>query len=296
MRKSHSKISRILPLMGLILAAAASAGDCQKSPALRFDGQRALRDIETQMKMGPRTVGSPAHDKIVEWMTAELKSAGWAVEIQETPYNGVKIRNVAGKRGTGKPWIILGAHFDSRLWADHDPDRSKRRQPVPGANDAASGVAVLLELARVLPRDLDKRIELVMLDAEDNGEIPGWNWCLGSEIYASRLAGKPDAVVILDMIGDADLDIYRERASDQGLTSEIFRTAAQLKIPQFIDELKYEMDDDHIPFLRRGILAADLIDFDYPYWHTTADTADKVSAASLQAVGDVLLAWFTAGR
>lgn len=291
MQKSLVKIFRVLPLLGLALAAAAAAGDCQKAPALRFDGQRALRDIDTQMKMGPRTVGSPAHAKVVDWMTGELKNAGWTVEVQETPYNGFKIRNVAGKRGAGKPWIILGAHFDSRLWADQDSDRSKRKSPVPGANDAASGVAVLLELARVLPKDLDKRIELVMLDAEDNGEIPGWNWCLGSEIYAAGLTGKPDAVVIIDMIGDADLNIYREQFSDQGLTSEIFKTAARLKVRQFIDEPKYAMDDDHIPFIRRGMRAADLIDFDYPYWHTTADTLDKVSAASLQAVGDVLLAW-----
>ena len=296
MPKRLPQISRVLPLLGLVLLAAAGSGDCQKTPAPRFDGQRAFRDVETQMKMGPRTVGSPAHARLVDWMVEELKSAGWTVEIQETPYNGIKIRNVAGKRGRGNPWIILGAHFDSRLWADQDPDRSRRRRPVPGANDAASGVAVLLELARVLPKELDKRIELVMLDAEDNGEIPGWNWCLGSEIYASRLTGKPDAVVIIDMIGDADLNIYRECASDQGLTSEIFRTAARLKVPQFIDKLKYEIDDDHIPFLRRGVRAADLIDFDYPYWHTTADTADKVSAASLQAVGEVLLAWLTDGR
>jgi glutaminyl-peptide cyclotransferase len=293
MRKSHSQISRVIPLLVLILAAAAASGDCQKSPGPRFDGGRALRDIETQMKMGPRTVGSPAHAKVVDWMAGELKSAGWKVEIQETPYNSFKIRNVAGKRGTAKPWIILGAHFDSRLWADQDPDRSKRKSPVPGANDAASGVAVLLELARVLPKDLDKRIELVMLDAEDNGEIPGWNWCLGSELYAAGLTGKPDAVVIIDMIGDADLNIYREQFSDQGLTSELFKTAARLKVRQFIDEPKYAMDDDHIPFIKRGMRAADLIDFDYPYWHTTADTTDKVSAASLQAVGDVLLAWLT---
>ena len=293
MRKSHSPIFRVLPLLILILAAAAASGDCQKAPAPRFDGQRALRDIETQMKLGPRTVGSPAHAQAVDWMAGELKSAGWTVEIQETPYNGFKIRNVAGKRGTAKPWIILGAHFDSRLWADQDSDRSKRKSPVPGANDAASGVAVLLELARVLPKDMDKRIELVMLDAEDNGEIPGWNWCQGSDIYAASLKGKPDAVVIIDMIGDADLNIYREQFSDQGLTSEIFKTAARLKIRQFIDEPKYAMDDDHIPFIRRGMRAADLIDFDYPYWHTTADTLDKVSAASLQAVGDVLLAWLT---
>jgi len=122
--------------------------------------------------------------------------------------------------GQGKPWIILGAHFDSRLWADHDPDRSRRRQPVPGANDGASGVAVLLELARVIPRDLGKRIELVMLDAEDNGEIPGWKWCLGSEIYASRLNGEARRRVIIDMIRRRRPEHLSERASDQGLTSE----------------------------------------------------------------------------
>jgi glutaminyl-peptide cyclotransferase len=295
MKKRLSSLSLVLPVLSLILAAAA-AGDGQTTPAPRFDGQRALRDIETQIKLGPRTVGSPAHAKAVDWMAAELKKAGWAVEIQETPYNGVKIRNVAGRRGEGKPWIILGAHFDSRFWADQDPDRNKRKLPVAGANDAASGVAVLLELARVLPKNLDKRIELVMLDAEDNGEIPGWSWCLGSEIYAARLSGKPDAVVIVDMIGDADLNIYRERASDKGLTEELFQTASRLNIPQFINRLGYEMDDDHIPFLKRGIKAADIIDFDYPYWHTTADTLDKVSAASLQAVGDVLLAWLIERR
>jgi hypothetical protein len=282
--------------LGLILAAAAAAGNCQTAASPRFDGRRALRDVEAQMKLGPRTMGSEAHAKAVDWMIAGLKSAGWDVEVQEADHNGTKIRNVSARRGRAGAWVILGAHYDCRFRADQDPDPAKRSLPVPGANDGASGVAVLMELARILPRDLDKRVELVMLDAEDNGEIPGWEWCLGSEIYASRLAAKPDAVVILDMIGDADLNIYRERVSDQGLTSEIFRTAARLKVPQFIDLLKYEMDDDHIPFLRRGIRAADLIDFDYPYWHTTADTLDKVSAASLQAVGDVILAWLLGAR
>jgi Zn-dependent M28 family amino/carboxypeptidase len=263
---------------------------------VRFDGQRALRDIEAQLKLGPRTIGSEAHAKAVDWMVAGLKSSGWAVEVQETPRAGAKIRNVVARRGEGRPWIILGAHFDSRFRADQDPDPRKRTLPVQGANDGASGVAVLMELARTIPKDLKKQVCLVFLDAEDNGEIEGWDWILGSEAYAARLTGKPDAVVIIDMIGDADLNIYRELYSDSGLTDEIWGTAARLKIPQFINEPKYRITDDHLPFLARGIRAADIIDFDYPYWHTAADTLDKVSAASLQAVGDVLLAWLTAAK
>jgi len=282
-----NRMFAILIAMGLLAAGCLSAGDSD----VRFDGRRALRDVETQLKLGPRTIGSEAHAKAVDWMVAGLKGAGWTVEIQEALNAGKKIRNVVAGRGSDGPWIILGAHYDSRFRADQDPDPQKRTLPVQGANDGASGVAVLMELARTIPKDLKKQITLVFFDAEDNGEIEGWDWILGSKAYAARLTGKPDAVVIVDMIGDADLNIYREGNSDSGLTDEIWRTAARLKIPQFIDEPKYQILDDHIPFLNRGFRAADIIDFDYPHWHTTADTLDKVSAASLQAVGDVLLAW-----
>ncbi|MFZ6031392.1 MAG: M28 family peptidase [Chloroflexota bacterium] len=266
---------------------------CASAPA-GFDGQRALRDVETQLAFGPRTVGSQAHERAVDWMVAELKKSGWEVEIQETPHEQAPLRNVIAKRGSGNPWVLLGAHYDSRFVADEDPDPALRTQPVPGANDGASGVAVLLELARVFPKDAPGQVWLAFLDAEDNGRIAGWDWILGSLALAERFEGdvpKPDAVVIVDMIGDADLNIYRERNSDAALTDQLWQQAEALGYPQFIDQPRHRMIDDHIPFRDAGIPAVDIIDFDYPYWHTTADTLDKVSAESLDAVGETVLAW-----
>jgi Zn-dependent M28 family amino/carboxypeptidase len=174
---------------------------------------------------------------------------------------------------------------------DAETPLSELSQPVPGANDGASGVAVLLEIARVLP-DEENKIWLVFFDAEDQGNLDGWDWTLGSQAYANTLTITPQALVLLDMIGDADLNIYREGSSDITLKNEIWLTAANLGYSdQFINTEKYTIIDDHTPFLEKGIHAVDLIDFDYPYWHTTADTADKVSPQSLEIVGNVLLTW-----
>jgi Zn-dependent M28 family amino/carboxypeptidase len=135
----------------------------------------------------------------------------------------------------------------------------------------------------------------VFFDAEDNGRIEGWDWILGSRAFVESLSFKPQAVVIVDMIGDADLNIYLERNSDETLRTEIWDTAASLGFDDvFIAQDKHSMIDDHTPFLQAGIPAVDIIDFDYPYWHTVQDTPDKVSAESLQAVGETLWTWITA--
>lgn len=266
-----------------------------RPPTTEFDGESALQYAAYQVELGPRTVGSEAHAAAVEWMMRMLEGSGWTVELQETERLGHPIRNVIAKRGEGEPWIILGAHYDSRLFADHDPLPGARQESVPGANDGASGVAVLLELARVLPRDQVATVWLVMFDAEDNGNIPGWDWILGSRAFAESLSVHPDAVVIVDMIGDADLQIYLEANSDEALRKEIWAQAANLGYGDvFINQERHSLLDDHTPFLELGIPAVDLIDFDNPYWHTTADTLDKISAASLDAVGDTLLAWLLA--
>lgn len=268
----------------------------QNAAPVRFDGPRAMEDVQSQMAFGPRTPGSSAHDQIVQWIQTQVKDAGWQVEVQQTTRMGHPIQNIIAKRGSGQPWIFLGAHYDSRMRADQDSDPTKRLQPVPGANDGASGVAVLLELARVLPANLNKQVWLAFIDAEDQGDLPGWDWILGSRALAESLGSKPDAVVIIDMIGDADLNIYMERNSDQGLTREIWNQAAQAGFgSQFIPQIKYDMLDDHTPFLQKGIRAVDIIDFDYPYWHTSADTADKLSAKSLEAVGETLRHWLLGG-
>lgn len=267
------------------------------SPApLRFNGERAKADVIYQVNLGPRTPGSPGHEAILQWMQDELKKAGWEVEVQESTWKDKTVRNLVAKRGTGKnPWIVLGAHYDTRIIANKDPDPARRTDPVPGASDGASGVAVLLELARVLPTDLDKQIWLAFFDLEDQGSMEGWEWIIGSKMMAESIATLPElpnAVVVVDMVGDANLNLPMERNSDQELLKEIWSVAAELGYgQQFIQQPGYSMLDDHTPFINNGMRAVDIIDFDYPYWHTTNDTPDKVSANSLLAVGDTLYEW-----
>lgn len=267
-------------------------GNVSKPAPPSFDGQRAYEHVVYQVNLGPRTPGSEAHASVVSWINAELVKTGWQVETQEGQMLGHPLKNVIARRGSVSPWIILGAHYDSRFVSDRDPEPANQTLPVPGANDGASGTAVLLELARVLPDDLPGQVWLVFLDLEDNGDISGWDWILGSQYFVSKLAGKPDAAVIVDMIGDKDQQIYYERYSDPELSRQIWEQAASLGYgARFIPEEKFTILDDHLPFLRAGIPAIDIIDFEYPYWHTRQDTSDKVSADSLQAVGDTIAAW-----
>ncbi len=269
-----------------------------------FDGKRAFAHVTAQMNLGLRPSGSVANRATSDYIVSSLKSAGWKAETQEFVYRNVPVRNVVGKIAEGKgSLIILGAHFDTRLRADQD--KSQPEQGVPGANDGASGVAVLLELARSLdPGKLNNEVWFAFFDAEDNGEIDGcviapapcehtpWPWSVGADYFAEHLPVKPSAVVILDMIGDADQNIYFEHNSDRQLQEQLWGIAARLGYSkQFIPQFKWSMDDDHTPFLERGIRAVDMIDFDYPYWHTVQDTADKVSPDSLERVGRVMQTW-----
>jgi len=288
----------IIPIAALALLAILSVAgliyrETQDRQA-RFNGSRAYEDVERQVAFGPRIPGSDAHDRTVSYIKQVLLGEGWAVDIQDTQLLEKPIRNVIGKRGEGRPWIVLGAHYDSRIYADQDPDPSKRNQPVPGAEDGASGVAVLLELARVLKDNQASQIWLVFFDAEDNGHIPGWDWILGSSAFVSSLKDKPDAAIVVDMVGDMDLSLYQEGYSDIALTSEVWGIAQELGYSNiFIPKVKRTILDDHVPFLQAGIPATDIIDLDYPYWHTTSDTPDKVSSKSLQFVGDTLLKYLT---
>ena len=264
---------------------------------VKFNGVRAYADVVTQTSMGPRIPDSAAHAQIRAWMQAELEDAGWQVEVQTFDSMGHRGYNLIAFRDDSPPDIILGAHYDCRIYADHDPDVDKRKQAVLGANDGASGVAILLELARQIPAggQDNPSIWLVFFDLEDNGNIPTWDWILGSRAFVEEYNTlNPDAVVILDMIGDADLNIHLERNSDLEIRTEIWAQAAELGYDElFIADEKFSMLDDHTPFLEAGMPAVDVIDFDYPYWHTTEDTADKVSKESLQAVGDTILAWLS---
>jgi glutaminyl-peptide cyclotransferase len=292
LRKRLLLISALLLTLVVILTAAVYLPVVFIGGEQPFDGQRAYQDVIYQVSLGPRTPGSSGHGQIQSWIQTELSEAGWSVQVQSTEFQGQQINNIVAKRGHGSPWTILGAHYDTRIYADHDPDPTMRNQPVPGANDGASGVAVLLELARTLPENLKGETWLVFFDAEDNGNIPGWDWIMGSTAFVTQLQGMPEAAIILDMIGDADLNIYYERNSNPTISAELWQQASVLGYgAQFIQKEKYSMLDDHSPFLAAGIPAVDIIDFDYPYWHTVSDTPDKVSAFSLKAVGDTVRAW-----
>jgi len=257
----------------------------------QFDGNRAYQDVITQVNFGPRVPGSAPHTETQACISERLTSAGWSVSYQDSVYQNQPIRNIIASQGSG-PLLIVGAHYDSRQLADQDPDPELAAKPVPGANDGASGVAVLLELARVLPNDLNHEIRLVFIDAEDQGNLNNWEWIVGSTAYAASLDTKPEAVVIIDMIGDKDLQVVKERYSTPELVDSIWRTAKELGYGDiFVESGSLQILDDHIPFLNAGYAAVDIIDFTYPAWHTSKDTPDQVSAKSLEIIGDVLYAW-----
>ncbi len=294
-------------LLVLIFLLSACAGTPTPMSTKSFNGTHAFEFLAAQMDLGLRPAGSAANRATGDYILARLTEANWMTETQEFVFHNVPVRNIIGKNGEGRgAVIILGAHYDTRKRADQD--KFHPEQGVPGANDGASGVAVLLELARTLDvSKLRNEVWLVFFDAEDNGEIDGclmlqvqsascdhslWPWSVGARHMAEHLSSKPDAVVIVDMIGDADQNIYYEQNSDSQLQAQLWGIAASLGYSaQFIPQYKWSMEDDHTPFLERGIRAVDIIDFDYPYWHTTQDTADKVSAASLERVGRVLQVW-----
>lgn len=257
-----------------------------------FDGNRAYEDVIYQVEIGARYPGSAGHEQVIDFMTEVLQEAGWNVEQHKADISGKEIINLIAARDGGSRYVLLGAHYDNRIYADRDLNETLKELPVPGANDAGSGVAVLLELARTLPVDLAVNTRLVFFDAEDNGGIEDWEWILGSRAYVRDITPLPDAAIILDMVGDADLQVYYESNSDQRIREEIWSVADDLGYDDiFIKQEKHSLLDDHTPFLAAGIPAVDLIDFDYPYWHTSEDTADKVSPDSLQAIGDTITAW-----
>lgn len=280
-----TSVAHRIVLLPLFLLAA-----CRPSPLMverRFDGQEAFRHVQAQLAMGPRYPGSPGWERVQRYIRDHLIREGWAFEIQPFTAFGLSGRNLIARAGQG-PVILLGAHYDTRRRADRDPQRPQ--DPVPGANDGASGVAVLLELARVLDRPrLRHEVWLVFFDAEDQGELEGLPWIIGSTHFAATLTTTPTAMILVDMVGDVDPQFYYEQHSDPNLREQLWRIANELGYGEwFIPEPRWSLIDDHLPFLQRGIPAVDIIDFDYPAWHTTADTIDRISPRTLEAVGRIL--------
>src|SRR5262245_45191163 len=262
----------------------------QAAPGTSFSGEAAFRHVERLVAIGPRVAGSPAGAKTREYILAELKKSGIAPRVEafdaETPHGRLRMANVIGVIAGRRPDVILiGGHYDTKLFAD-------RR--FVGANDGGSSTALLLELARQLaagPREFT--YWAVFFDGEEARE----SWTATDSLYGSRrLAADlartgqlPRAVIVADMIGDRDLDIRREALSTQTLTAHLWPAAARLGHQRHFLPTAMPVEDDHAPFLKAGVPAALLIDFDFPPWHTADDTLDKVSPRSLQIVGEVLL-------
>jgi hypothetical protein len=289
-----------LPVLAALVALSCAAG-CGKSTAPRFDAASAFRYLEQQCRIGPRYPGSPGHRKLQRFLVDELKRNGANVSLQ--PFDAVLttgdtlrcINIIANYNLDAKKRVLLGAHYDTRPRADRDPDPARRSEPIVGANDGASGVAVLLEISRLLAASRPSvGVDIVLFDGEDYGEegVPQ-DYIRGSLHFAGHLKGyRPYAVIVIDMIGERDVSIRPEgysTAASGGLTDELFGIAEELGITAFSRESGPTLIDDHLPFIQQGLRTALLVDFDYPYWHTVDDTPDKCEPASLEAVGTVLV-------
>lgn len=274
-----------------LFSSSISIGDSDElTTTLAFDEDMAYAFAQEQCKIGPRPSGSEENRVLGNYVIERLQEYGWETVEQEFVHDGLPIRNIVGKKGVG-PIVIVGAHYDTRPMADNDPENTQ--QPIVGANDGASGVAVLLEIARVLRvPEQGLQVWLAFFDAEDRGHIDDWPFSVGAEYMAANLQVRPKYMILLDMVGDAQQEIYWEKHSDPELLKELWDIAEVLGYGEhFIPEFRWGLTDDHIPFLRRGIPAVDIIDFDYPYWHTAKDTCDKVAAESLERTGRIVEKW-----
>lgn len=273
----------------------------------QFDKSRAFDYLLAQTNFGPRYPGSVGHQKCLDFLQRELQKHADRVDLQTFTTDGydrqvLKLTNViASFNRNSTKRILLAAHWDTRPRADQDADPKKHKQPILGANDAASGVAVLLEIARHLKEQLPPiGVDIVFFDGEDYGKEGDLKkYLLGSKHFAKnyQIGSQPLFGILLDMIGDKQLIIRKEPNSIKyapDIVELVWTTAHNLGIGQFSDEIQNPVMDDHLPLNEIGIRTIDIIDFDYPdesnrYWHTTEDTPDKCSPESLEAVGKVLL-------
>ena len=290
----------LLPAVALATLGASSCG----APPVP-DGSRMLARVVHQVDAGPRVPGTPGHDAIGRWIETELARLGGRVSVQAFADSSLgrklELRNILARFGPagGRP-LVLCAHWDTRPVSDQDPDPAHRADPVPGANDGGSGVALLLEMAELMKaRPPRTPVELVFFDGEDLGAASApEQFCLGSRAYARALpppddSSRPRAAFLFDMVGDRDLGIYPEQNSARlaaNLVAIVLDAARATRAPHFHDEPKYALTDDHMPLNEAGLPAADIIDFDYEAWHTHRDTPDRVSAESLAEVARVA-AW-----
>ena len=287
-----------------LFALALAACRDQSPPPREFDGPSAFRYLETQVGFGPRVPGTEAHRRTAQWLDSLLRERADTVVAQRWPHvtttgDTLPLVNLMARFKPAAPKRLLFlAHWDSRPRAD-GPTSPDSTLPVPGANDGGSGVALLLGVADVLRRAPPSiGVDLLFVDGEDYGEFaePYADVLIGARYYAAHQppGPKPLYAVLFDLVADRDLQIYPEGNSLVGapeVVSLVWEAARQAGHGgTFIETPRHTLIDDHLELQKVGIRAIDVVDFDYPAWHTVGDTLDKVSAASLQIVGDVALA------
>lgn len=325
-----AKITHILAAAALMAAASTACGsrapettDPAKTPtattAHDFSADSAYGYVAQQVAFGPRVPGTAAHAQCRQWLADKLAEAGAdTVEIIGEPATAsdgttVEVRNILGRfNSDNKRRILLLAHYDSRPWADHDPDPSNRRTPIDGANDGASGVAVLLEIARQIgmcPPGVG--VDILLTDVEDYGTHAEStdsdnedSWCIGSAQFAGNLPYRSDEVpymgILLDMVGGADARFPMELFSAhyaQAPTAKVWSAASRLGLEKrFPSRRGGAITDDHLPLIRAGIPVTDIIESANPStgsfpptWHTLADNLSNIDPSTMADVGMTVL-------
>ena len=272
-----------------------------------FDQDRSFEYLVKQCDFGPRNPGSDGYEACKQFIIDESENHADDVVLQPFTYTEQKdhqtydLVNIIARLNTESDvQIMIGAHWDTRPWAEEDLDKFKRRTPIVGANDGASGVAVLLELMQVMSKNAPPvGVNIVFLDGEDLG-VPGINESFGqgAHYFAKHLPiPKPDEAIIVDMVGDAQLTLPMERYSynqNRELVKWLWNRAHELDLSAFQSKIGYAIYDDHVPLYQHaGIPSIDIIDFKYPnsyanYWHTHSDLPENCSAESLGQVGILL--------
>ncbi|MEP6491472.1 MAG: M28 family peptidase [bacterium] len=317
-----------MPFIPILCTALIALSGCDKlkdrfsGPKTPFDAQAAMAYTKAQLDFGPRTPGTPAHDKAADWIVAEMKKRTDSVSEQrwtQTTVKGVKLplRNILARfNPSATQRVLYITHWDTRPTADDDSNFGNKTQPILGANDGAAGVGLFVALADVFKKTPPSvGVDLLFTDGEDWGAFDadssgGYPDALfGSQYFANHLPSpdyKPLFGVLWDMIADADLQIYQEAYSVQNapeVVNRVWQTASDLGYGNyFLREVGSEITDDHLPLQKKGLRVADVIDLQYgplpathnaltpsspTYHHTMQDTFDKLSAKSLQIVGDV---------
>ena len=290
----------------MIFLIASSIGCQTRIPV--FNGNAAFTHLVAQCDFGPRNPGSVGHQKALDYFLnvlttlADTVSTQSFTEIMPRSKQKVEMHNIIAQfNPKAKKQIMISAHWDTRPWGDRSLSIMRKDQPILGANDGASGVAILLELAKVLHDNPQKiGVNLVLFDAEDFGSSgDSWSYCKGSQYFAKNLPiTLPEYAINLDMVGDANLEIYIERISykqNPSLVLELWGLAEELKLSGFKKMAYHSIFDDHVPLYElAGIPAVDIIDFDYPdektnYHHTYNDIVENCSPESLRQVGTLMV-------